>query len=244
MVTWSHGALGVMWLAVEVQLLVQYEALQSGREKVRVHDFGVVESLQGQSPPDLQSAQMCEGARAAWRTGFRGSLQFGKSRRHYVCIHAMLRLFVCAACRLEAYAQTKLIDFYGSHSVWDALRPRSMRRVLLLHVYTGGLVDLQSHNLCVCKLIYPFMCSHDIWFERYVVVNVATWNKDIRVMRSREVHPLVNLNVLSKYEDNLIISFWSFWWTNGEFVLMLALEESSAVTKVIGIHPLGTKNVH
>lgn len=33
---------------------------------MRVHDFGVVEFLQGQTLSDLQSAEMPEGARAAW----------------------------------------------------------------------------------------------------------------------------------------------------------------------------------
>lgn len=61
----SHDAFRV--LAVEVQLLVQYEALQSGRENMRVHDFRVVEFLQCQTPPDLQSAEVSEGARTVWR---------------------------------------------------------------------------------------------------------------------------------------------------------------------------------
>lgn len=36
---------------------------------MRVHDFRVVEPLQGQAPPDLQSAEVSEGARAAWTEG-------------------------------------------------------------------------------------------------------------------------------------------------------------------------------
>ena len=58
-------------MAVEVELLVQEEFLQPGRKNVRVHDFGLVESLQGETPPDLQSAEVSEGARAAWRARFR-----------------------------------------------------------------------------------------------------------------------------------------------------------------------------
>lgn len=54
--------------------MVQYEALQPGREKVRAHDLGVVEFPQGQTPPDLQSAEVTEGARTAWRARFRKTL--------------------------------------------------------------------------------------------------------------------------------------------------------------------------
>lgn len=70
--TSSHDAFRV--LAVEVELLVQYEALQPGREKLWAHDLGVVELPQGQTPPDLQSAEVTEGARTAWRARFRKTL--------------------------------------------------------------------------------------------------------------------------------------------------------------------------
>lgn len=70
--TSSHDAFRV--LAVEVELLVQYEALQPGREKLWAHDLGVVELPQGQTPPDLQSAEVTEGARTTWRARFRKTL--------------------------------------------------------------------------------------------------------------------------------------------------------------------------
>lgn len=73
----SHDAFRV--LAVEVELPVQYEALQSRRENARVHDFRVVESLQGQTPPDLQPAEVSEGARTAWRARFKKSFHFSNS---------------------------------------------------------------------------------------------------------------------------------------------------------------------
>lgn len=57
-------------LPVQVELLEQDEAPQSGREHVRVHHFWVVESLQRQTPPDPQPAQVSEGARTAWRARF------------------------------------------------------------------------------------------------------------------------------------------------------------------------------
>lgn len=61
--TASHDAFVV--LAVKVQLLVQNEVLQTRRENARVHDFRIVQSLQGQTLPDLQSAEVSEGARTA-----------------------------------------------------------------------------------------------------------------------------------------------------------------------------------
>lgn len=76
----SHEAFRA--LAVEVEFLVQYEALQSGRENRRVHDFRVAESLQGQTPPDLQSAEVSEGARTAWRPRPRKSFYFSNSHCH------------------------------------------------------------------------------------------------------------------------------------------------------------------
>lgn len=58
----SHGA-------DEVELLVQEEAPQSGREDLRADDLRPVEPLQGHTPPDFQPAEVGEGARAAWRAG-------------------------------------------------------------------------------------------------------------------------------------------------------------------------------
>lgn len=43
---------------------------------MRVHDFRVVESLQGQTPPDLQPAEVSEGARTVWRARIRKSFHF------------------------------------------------------------------------------------------------------------------------------------------------------------------------
>lgn len=61
--TCSHDAFRV--LAVEVELLEQKESLEPGREDV--HDFRVVESPERQTPPDVQPAEVLEGARAACR---------------------------------------------------------------------------------------------------------------------------------------------------------------------------------
>lgn len=60
---------------MEVELLVQDEAPQPGRKVARVDDVRVVESLQGQTSPDVQPAEVSEGARTAWRAGFTQSAQ-------------------------------------------------------------------------------------------------------------------------------------------------------------------------
>lgn len=55
---------------MKVKFSVLEEVFQSGRENTRVHNFGVVESLQGQMMFDLQPAQVTKGARTAWRARF------------------------------------------------------------------------------------------------------------------------------------------------------------------------------
>lgn len=73
---WQNKRTRSKVVPVAVELAVQNEAPQSGRENIRGHDFGVVESLQGQTPPDLQSAEVPEGARSGWRARFRKWVTF------------------------------------------------------------------------------------------------------------------------------------------------------------------------